>query len=50
MLYFREETLFSAAKQFGLTLINDQNRKKIFMDVISKMDMNELGFHHLHSI
>ena len=40
MLYFRQETLISAAEQFGWTLINDQNRKQIFLDVISKMDMN----------
>lgn len=40
MLYFREETLFAAAEQFGWTLINDQNRKQIFLEVISKMDMN----------
>lgn len=42
MLYFHEKTLFAAAKQFGWTLINDQNRKQIFLDVISKMDMNHL--------
>lgn len=40
MLYFREETLIEAAEKFGWTLINDQNRKQIFLDVISKMDMN----------
>mgnify|MGYP004460468293 FL=1 len=38
--YFKEETLTAAAKQYGWTLIDDSNRKALFMDMIRKMDMS----------
>lgn len=37
--YFKEESVIRYAQQFGWTLIDDQNRKYIFMDMIRKMDM-----------
>lgn len=37
--YFRPETLYQAAKQFGWTCIEDSNRKDIFMDMVRKMTM-----------
>ncbi len=38
--YFREETLEAAAKQYGWQLINDDNRKDMFMEMIRRMDMS----------
>ncbi len=38
--YFKEETLIAAAKEHGWTLINDSNRKAMFMDMIRRMDMS----------
>lgn len=38
--YFKEETLQNYANQFGWTLIDDTNRKDLFMDMIRQMDMS----------
>jgi superfamily II DNA or RNA helicase len=38
--YFKEETLKSIAEQYGWKLINDNNRKDLFMDMITQMDMS----------
>lgn len=38
--YFKEESLERYAKEFGWTLIDDQNRKKLFMEMIEEMDMS----------
>lgn len=38
--YFKEETLKKYAEQFGWTLIDDNNRKSVFMDMIRQMDMS----------
>lgn len=38
--YFKEETLEKYAQEFGWTLINDGNRKDLFMDMIRQMDMS----------
>ncbi|MBD5085483.1 MAG: DEAD/DEAH box helicase [Clostridiales bacterium] len=38
--YFREETLEKYAKEYGWTLIDDSNRKDLFMDMIRQMDMS----------
>ena len=38
--YFKVETLTAAAKQFGWTLIDESNRKQMFMDMIRRMDMS----------
>jgi DNA or RNA helicases of superfamily II len=38
--YFKEETLEAAAEQFGWKLINDDNRKELFMDMVRQMDMS----------
>lgn len=38
--YFKEETLEKYAEQFGWTLINDDNRKDLFMDMVRQMDMS----------
>lgn len=38
--YFKEETLDSYAGKFGWTLIDDSNRKELFMDMVRKMDMS----------
>ena len=38
--YFREETLQKYADQYGWTLIDDSNRKDMFMDMIRQMDMS----------
>lgn len=38
--YFKEETLKAAAEAFGWTLIDDANRKTMFMDMIRRMDMS----------
>lgn len=38
--YFTEETLENAAKEFHWELINDQNRKGLFMEIVRQMDMS----------
>lgn len=38
--YFKEESLEKYARQYGWTLIDDSNRKDLFMDMIRKMDMS----------
>ena len=38
--YFKEETLQKYAEEFGWTLIDDSNRKDMFMDMIRQMDMS----------
>ena len=38
--YFKEETLEKYAKQYGWQLIDDSNRKDLFMDMIRQMDMS----------
>ena len=38
--YFKEETLNDYAKKFGWTIIDDSNRKDIFIDMVKKMDMS----------
>ena len=38
--YFKEESLEKYARQYGWTLIDDSNRKNLFMDMIRKMDMS----------
>jgi len=38
--YFKEETLEKYAKQFDWTIIDNSNRKNIFMDMIKQMDMS----------
>ena len=38
--YFREESLEKYAQQYGWTLIDDSNRKDMFMDMVRKMDMS----------
>jgi len=38
--YFREETLKKYAEQYGWTLIDDSNRKDLFLDMIRQMDMS----------
>ncbi len=38
--YFKEETLQKYAEQYGWTLIDDNNRKDMFMDMIRTMDMS----------
>lgn len=38
--YFKEGTLEAAAKQYGWQLINDDNRKDMFMEMIRQMDMS----------
>lgn len=38
--YFKEETLEAYAEKFGWTLIDDSNRKELFMKMIDKMDMS----------
>lgn len=38
--YFRKETLEKYAQQYGWTIITDENRKDLFMDMIRQMDMN----------
>lgn len=38
--YFKEETLEKYAQQYGWTLIDDTNRKDMFMDMIRQMDMS----------
>ena len=38
--YFKEETLNDYANKFGWTIIDDSNRKDIFIDMVKKMDMS----------
>lgn len=38
--YFKEETLQKYVEQYGWTLIDDSNRKDMFMDMIRQMDMS----------
>lgn len=38
--YFTEETLEKTADQFKWRLINDENRKDLFMEMINQMDMS----------
>ncbi|MGN1133939.1 MAG: DEAD/DEAH box helicase [Oscillospiraceae bacterium] len=38
--YFTEETLEKTAEKFGWRLINDENRKELFMEMIRQMDMS----------
>ena len=38
--YFKEETLEKYAQQYGWVLIDDSNRKDMFLDMIRQMDMS----------
>ena len=38
--YFKEETLERYAKQYGWTLIDDSNRKELFLEMVRQMDMS----------
>ncbi len=38
--YFREETLEKYAEQYGWKLIDDSNRKQLFMEMVEQMDMS----------
>lgn len=38
--YFKEETVQAYARQYGWTLINDRNRKDLFLEMIRRMDMS----------
>jgi hypothetical protein len=38
--YFKEESLAKYAVEYGWTLIDDSNRKNMFMDMIRQMDMS----------
>ena len=38
--YFKEESLQKYAEQYGWTIIDDSNRKNMFMDMIRQMDMS----------
>ncbi len=38
--YFKEESLRSYAQQFGWRLIDDNNRKDLFMEMVEQMDMS----------
>lgn len=38
--YFKEESLERYAKEFGWTLIDDKNRKALFMEMVEQMDMS----------
>ncbi len=38
--YFKEDTLKAYATDFGWTLIDDNNRKQLFMDMVRTMDMS----------
>lgn len=38
--FFTEDNLIQSAKKYGWTLIDDNNRLDIFMDMVRKMDMN----------
>ena len=35
LLYFKQESLIDAAKRFNWTIIDNSNRKNIFMEVIN---------------
>ena len=39
-LYFKEETLERYAQEFGWKLIDDNNRKTLFMEMVEQMDMS----------
>jgi len=38
--YFKEETLKAYARQYGWTLIDDSNRKDLFLDMVRRMAMS----------
>lgn len=38
--YFKEDSIKAYAKQYGWMLIDDSNRKNVFMDMIRQMDMS----------
>lgn len=38
--YFKEETLVDYAEKYGWKLIDDNNRKELFMEMIEQMDMS----------
>ena len=38
--YFKEETLERYAKEYGWQLIDDKNRKELFMKMVEQMDMS----------
>ena len=38
--YFKEETLQAAAQRFGWTIIDDSNKKTLFMKMVEQMDMS----------
>lgn len=38
--YFKEETLQAYAEQYGWNLIDDSNRKQLFMEMVEQMDMS----------
>lgn len=38
--YFKEETVQAYARQYGWTLIDDRNRKDMFLEMIRRMDMS----------
>ena len=38
--YFKEETLRAYAEQYGWKLIDDNNRKQLFMEMVEQMDMS----------
>ena len=38
--YFKEETLERCARQYGWTLIDDSNRKELFLEMVRQMDMS----------
>lgn len=38
--YFKEKSLERYTKEYGWTLINDQNRKNLFMEMVEDMDMS----------
>ena len=38
--YFREETLHAYAELYGWKLIDDSNRKELFMEMVEQMDMS----------
>ena len=38
--YFKEETLEKYAKEYGWTIIDNSNRKELFLDMIRQMDMS----------
>ncbi len=38
--YFKEETVKSTAEKYGWVLIDDSNRKQLFMEMVEQMDMS----------